>query len=127
MWVTRDHAAMKLLFICSANALRSPTAEAVFSTYEGVEAASAGINMDAETSVSADLVEWADVVVAMEQHHAKFVQERFGYLLRRKRVAVLGIPDRYDYMDPELVRILKEKVEPQLPRWRNEIADEGRG
>jgi predicted protein tyrosine phosphatase len=117
---------MKLLFVCSANALRSPTAEAVFSRYEGIEAASAGINADAETPVSADLVEWADVVVAMEQHHARFLQERFGYLLRRKRVAVLGVPDNYDYMDAELVRLLKEKVELQLPRWRNEIADDGR-
>lgn len=103
--------------------MRSPTAETVFSHYEGIEAASVGTNMDAATPVSADLVEWADVVVVMEQNHARFLQERFGYLLRRKRVAVLGIPDRYDYMDPELVQILKEKVEPQLPRWRNEIAD----
>ena len=117
---------MKLLFICSANALRSPTAEAVFSRYNGIEAASAGIHADAETPVSADLVEWADVVVAMEQHHAQFLQKHFGYLLRRKRVAVLGIPDRYEYMDPELIQILKDRVEPQLPRWQNEIADEGR-
>ena len=114
---------MRLLFICSANKLRSPTAEAVFSHYEGIEAASAGIHTDAETPVSADLVEWADVVVAMEPVHKNFLQERFGYLLRRKRLAVLGIPDRYEYMDPELVQLLKEKVEPQLARWRNEIAD----
>jgi predicted protein tyrosine phosphatase len=116
---------MKVLFICSANKLRSPTAEAVFSRYEGIEASSAGVNVDAKTTVSADLVEWADVVVTMEQHHASFLQERFGYLLRRRRVAVLGIPDHYQYMDPELVRLLKEKVEPKLPQWRNEIADEG--
>jgi predicted protein tyrosine phosphatase len=114
---------MKLLFICSANLMRSPTAEKVFSRDEEIEAASAGINTDAQTPVSADLVEWADVVVAMEQVHKNFLQERFGYLLRRKRLAVLGIPDRYAYMDPELVRLLKEKVEPQLAHWRNEIAD----
>ena len=117
---------MKLLFICSANLMRSPTAEKIFSSHEGIEATSAGINADAETPVSADLVEWADVVVAMEQHHARFLQENFGYLLRRKRVAVLGIADRYEFMDPELVEILKQKIEPQLARWRNEIADAGR-
>jgi predicted protein tyrosine phosphatase len=114
---------MKLLFVCSANMLRSPTAEAVFSQYEGIEASSAGTNSDAETPLSADLIEWADVVVAMEQHHARFLQERFGYLLRRRRVAVLGIPDRFDFMEPELVQLLKEKVDPRLDRWRNEIAD----
>ncbi|WP_058188844.1 low molecular weight protein tyrosine phosphatase family protein [Terracidiphilus gabretensis] len=117
---------MKLLFVCSANALRSPTAEAVFSHYEGIEAASAGTNADAETPVSADLIEWADVVIVMEQHHAQFLQVRFGYLLRRRRVSVLGIPDRYDFMEPDLVQLLKDKVDLQLPRWRNEIADEGR-
>ena len=117
---------MKLLFVCSANMLRSPTAEAVFSRYEGIEASSAGTNSDAETPVSADLVEWADVVIAMEQHHAQFLQERFGYLLRRRRVAVLGISDRYDFMEPALIHLLKEKVDPQLERWRSEIADEGR-
>jgi predicted protein tyrosine phosphatase len=117
---------MKLLFICSANVMRSPTAEAVFSRYEGIEASSAGTNVDAETPVSADLIEWADVVVVMEQHHARFLHERFGYLLRRKRVAILGIPDRYEYMDAELVELLKEKVDLQLARWRNEIADDGR-
>ena len=117
---------MKLLFICSANQMRSPTAEAVFSKDEEIEAASAGINPDAQTPVSADLVEWADVVVAMEQVHKDHLQEQFGYLLRRKRLAVLDIPDRYAYMDPELVRLLREKIEPQLTGWRNEMADEGR-
>ncbi len=45
---------MKLLFGCSRNRLRSPTAEAVFSAYPGVEATSAETSPDAETPVSAD-------------------------------------------------------------------------
>jgi predicted protein tyrosine phosphatase len=39
---------MKLLFICSKNKLRSPTAEVVFSQYEGLEVESAGLDRDAE-------------------------------------------------------------------------------
>ena len=57
----------KLLFVCSENRLRSPTAEAVFSEYEGVEAVSAGTNDDAETPVSGDLIEWADVIFVISK------------------------------------------------------------
>jgi predicted protein tyrosine phosphatase len=105
---------MKLLFVCSRNRLRSPTAEAVFSAYEGVEALSAGTNPDADNPVSSDLIEWADLVFAMESVHRRKLQKRFGPLLRTKRVVALGIPDIYKYMEPELVRILKEKVVPHL-------------
>ena len=55
----------RLLFICSENRLRSPTAEAVFSEYEGVEAIGEGTNADAETPVSGDLIEWADIVLVV--------------------------------------------------------------
>jgi predicted protein tyrosine phosphatase len=105
---------MKLLFVCSRNRLRSPTAEAVFSAYEGVEALSAGTNPDAENPVSPDLIEWADLVFAMQNVHRRRLQKRFGPVLRAKRIIVLGIPDDYTYMEPELVRILKEKVAPYL-------------
>jgi predicted protein tyrosine phosphatase len=101
---------MKLLFICSRNRLRSPTAEAVFSGLPGVEALSAGTSPDAETPVSADLIEWADLVLVMERVHRKRLKERFGSLLSEKRIVVLGIPDKYKYMQPELVDLLRKKV-----------------
>ena len=46
----------KLLFVCSENRLRSPTAESIFNEYEGIETIGAGTNNDAETSVSGDLI-----------------------------------------------------------------------
>ncbi|MEM0915391.1 MAG: low molecular weight protein tyrosine phosphatase family protein [Planctomycetota bacterium] len=101
---------MKLLFVCSQNRLRSPTAEAVFSEMDGVEAISAGTNNDAETPLSGDLIEWADVVLVMEKTHRNKVSKKFRPLLKNKRLIVLGIRDEYEYMDPELVRILKGKV-----------------
>ncbi|WP_229702021.1 arsenate reductase/protein-tyrosine-phosphatase family protein [Bowmanella pacifica] len=39
----------KILFLCSRNRLRSPTAEAIFKGVEGWEVSSAGINNDAES------------------------------------------------------------------------------
>ena len=53
---------MNLLFVCSENRLRSPTGEEVFSKYEGINAIGAGTNSDAETPVSGDLIEWADII-----------------------------------------------------------------
>jgi predicted protein tyrosine phosphatase len=106
---------MRVLFVCSENKLRSPTAEAVFSGYEGVEAISAGTNRDCEQPVTGDLVEWADVVLVMEKSHKNKVMSRFGGLLRNKKVGVLDIPDHFEYMDPLLVDILKRRVPSYVP------------
>ena len=56
---------MKLLFLCSQNKLRSPTAEAIFSEYEGLEVESAGLNKGAENLLSAEMIEWADIIFVM--------------------------------------------------------------
>jgi len=101
---------MRLLFICARNRLRSPTAEAVFDAYDGVEALSAGLNKDAETPLSGDLLAWAEVIFVMERGHRRKLQQRFQGLLKDKRVVVLGIADDYDYMQPELVRLLEARV-----------------
>jgi len=105
---------MRVLFVCSQNRLRSPTAEVVFSTVESVEALSAGTDSDATTPVSADLIEWADLILVMERRHYRLLQERFGERLKDKKISVLRIRDDYGYMDPALIRILREKVTPLL-------------
>jgi predicted protein tyrosine phosphatase len=99
-----------LLFVCSENRLRSPTAEAVLSQYEGVEAIGAGTNTDADTPVSGDLIEWADVILVMENSHRNNISKKYKELLKGKKLAVLDIPDMYERMQPELVQLLKAKV-----------------
>ena len=101
---------MNLLFVCSANLLRSPTAEAVFSKYPGIHAISAGTNANAPTPVSGDLIEWADVVLVMEESHRSKIAKKYNDLLKGKRLVCLDIPDNYEYMQPELVQLLKTKV-----------------
>lgn len=100
----------KLLFICSENRLRSPTAEAVFSAYEGVDAIGAGTNADAETPVSGDLIQWADIILVMEKSHRNKVSRKYKDLLKNKRLVVLDIPDNYECMQPELIQLLNTKV-----------------
>ncbi len=101
---------MNVLFVCTENRLRSSTAHTVFTAHPAVTPLSAGTNRDADTAISGDLIEWADVVFYMERTHKNRVSKRFRVLLHGKRNVVLGIPDNYDFMDPELVRILRRRV-----------------
>jgi predicted protein tyrosine phosphatase len=100
----------RVLFICSQNKLRSPTAEQVFCEYPRLEVASAGTNRDAEVPVGPELLQWADLIFVMEKVHRTKLSRRFQKHLVRKRIICLDIPDRYAYMDPELIQILKAKV-----------------
>ncbi|WP_353569958.1 low molecular weight protein tyrosine phosphatase family protein [Candidatus Albibeggiatoa sp. nov. BB20] len=100
----------RILFVCSQNRLRSPTAETIFSEYPNLEVLSAGTNHDAETPLSGDLIDWADVIVAMEKTHKNKISKKFKVQLAHKRMVVLDIPDNYEYMQPELVKILKVKL-----------------
>lgn len=95
------------LFICTANRLRSPTAEQVFSTWPGVETDSAGLGADAEVRLSPEQIEWADIIFVMERVHRTKLSQRYRAHLRNKRVVVLGIPDDYAFMAPELVARLE--------------------
>jgi predicted protein tyrosine phosphatase len=104
-----------VLFICSQNKLRSPTAEQVFAGTQGVECTSAGLNHDAENPVTGELVEWADLIFVMEKSHRNKLSAKFKSHLGNKRVIVLDIPDEYEFMDPTLVRLLKAKVTRFLP------------
>ncbi|WP_444892935.1 low molecular weight protein tyrosine phosphatase family protein [Microbulbifer sp. TRSA001] len=101
---------MNLLFVCSENRLRSPTGEEVFSAYQGINAIGAGTNSDAETVVSGDLIEWADIVFVMEKSHRNKVSKKFKDLLKGKKLICLDIPDNYARMDPALVRLLESRA-----------------
>jgi predicted protein tyrosine phosphatase len=107
---------MNLLFVCSENRLRSPTGEEVFTQYQGVIAIGCGTNSDAETPISGDLIEWADIVFVMERSHRNKVSKKFKELLKNKKLVCLDIPDEYDRMDPILVRLLENRVMRHLPQ-----------
>jgi predicted protein tyrosine phosphatase len=100
----------RLLFLCSRNRWRSPTAEVVFAKYPGVETASAGLADDAENPLALDDILWADIILVMERAHKRKLDSRFGAHMKNKRVVCLDIADKYDFMDPVLVSLLEAKV-----------------
>jgi predicted protein tyrosine phosphatase len=106
----------KVLFVCSRNRLRSPTAEAVFGELNGIETASAGLNPDSPSSVDDNLIAWADMIMVMEDSHLARLKKRFARHIQGKEVVVLGIPDRFEYMDPDLVALLKRRALPRIQR-----------
>ncbi len=100
---------MRVLFLCSKNRLRSPTAEHIFADLPGLETDSAGLNRDADVRLSDEQIEWADLIVAMEQSHRTKLTRDYSSALRGKRIVVLGIPDNYAFMDDDLISLLKQK------------------
>ena len=105
---------MKVLFVCTANKLRSPTAEDVFRAYPGIEAVSAGTSPEAPRPLTKELVASADLIVAMENHHRERIRKKYKQRPADNRIVTLHIPDEYERGDPELIALLKEKVEPRL-------------
>jgi predicted protein tyrosine phosphatase len=106
---------VNVLFVCSRNKLRSPTAEKVFSGIPGLEVDSGGLSEDAETPLSSDQVVLADIIFVMEKRHRALLTKRFGSRLRGKKIVCLDIPDKYQYMDPLLVSRLRVVVPKHIP------------
>ena len=101
---------MKLLFLCSQNKRRSLTAEKIFDGYNGYEARSAGTESNARIKVTSGLLGWADIIFCMEKKHLRRIKEKYSDMIAHKKVVCLFISDDYEFMDRELVEILKNCV-----------------
>jgi predicted protein tyrosine phosphatase len=104
----------KVLFICSANLQRSPTAERLFQNWNGIwETRSAGIIAHAEGNpLTQALIDWADLIIAMEPIHIEHIYSQFD--CPPEKLRILNIADRYLRDDPALIRELMKKVPPLL-------------
>jgi predicted protein tyrosine phosphatase len=104
---------MRILFICSRNQWRSPTAEAIYRDRPGLQVRSAGTEPSARIRLSAKTILWADRIFVMEKRHKQRMFDNFPEEIQGKHVIVLDIPDDYRYMDPELV----EEIEARVGEW----------
>jgi predicted protein tyrosine phosphatase len=105
----------KLLFICSRNRWRSPTAEALFKNHPLFSARSAGTSNSARIKVTAGHLAWADQIFCMERKHAELLRELHPEAMAGKPLVVLGIPDDYGFMDPVLIELLRDELAMHLP------------
>lgn len=109
----------RLLFVCSAGLLRSPTA-AVVAARRGFNTRSCGSAGYALINLSANLIEWADYIIFVNSLNLFEAKQTFGVdeyyleLLKRKSV-VWTIEDDFEYMNPTLVKIINEHLDRQFP------------
>jgi predicted protein tyrosine phosphatase len=102
---------INLLFVCSANRDRSPTAETVFARDERFRVRSAGVAQYARTQVSESLLDWADKIIVMEPIHEQVIRERWPDIVADKTILCLKISDDYRYMDPKLETLLRGRMQ----------------
>ena len=100
----------KLLFVCTVNIRRSLTAEKIYENDNRFIVKSAGTDIEAKVLISRELIEWSDFVLVMEKTHRNIIRKKFPDLYKSKRIICLYIPDEYDYMDEELISLIKNKT-----------------
>lgn len=97
---------MKLLFVCTGNLDRSPTAEELFKGK--YETKSCGVSLGAPVRLTKRLIRWADRIFCMQEIHKEVVLELCPEA--GDKLIVLDIEDSYWKNDPQLIKELKEKV-----------------
>lgn len=70
--------------------------------------------MDARVPLTAELLEWADEVYVFERRQRNIIHKRFRELYEKKSIVCLYVPDEFEFMSPDLVAILTEKLERYL-------------
>ena len=104
---------IKILFVCGMNKRRSPTAEKIYQGDERVSVRSAGVSDSGRQKLTEKNIAWADLILVMEKKYKQRIRDRFrGMSL--PQIEVLEIPDTYEYMDEELIELIKASTEPYL-------------
>jgi len=101
---------VNILFVCSRNQWRSPTAEEIYKNKDGIKVRSAGTEASARIKINAKTIAWANIIFVMEKKHKQRIQEKYSSELSDKEMITLDIPDDYQFMDPDLIEEITTKV-----------------
>ena len=102
--------AKRVLFVCRLNRHRSATAERIFCKRRDLEVRSAGTQEDALVHVNARMIEWADIIFAMDPMQVEALRRLFPAHPALERVVCLDIEDVYSFLQPQLVELLQQRV-----------------
>lgn len=101
----------KVLCVCSAGLLRSPTAAVVLSQPPfNYNTRACGLYDYALVMIDKVLVTWADEIVVMSQDQVEAVAK----YVDAQQIVCLDIPDRFDYRDPELMQLIAQRYTESL-------------
>jgi len=100
----------KILFVCSQNRWRSLTAEKIYEHFAQYQVRSAGTDQGARVRITEGHIGWADWIFLMETKHVQIVKSKYSDQLQGKKVVCLHIPDDYQFMDVELIELLRSRL-----------------
>jgi predicted protein tyrosine phosphatase len=83
----------------------------IFKDSDEFNVKSCGTSPQSRVKINEKLIGWADTIYVMEKRHKEIIIQQFREALRGKEIKVLFIPDEYEFMDEELIEILKEKIQ----------------
>lgn len=109
----------KVLCLCSAGLLRSPTAAVVLSQAPfNFNTRAAGLVSEyALVLVDGVLIHWADEVVCMTEEQGVMLRESGC----KKPIICLNIEDNYEYRDPKLMDLISNNYK-EAVKWEGEVA-----
>jgi predicted protein tyrosine phosphatase len=115
----------KVLCVCSAGLLRSPTLAWVLSNkpFNFNTRAAGSSRTFALVPVDEVLLSWADLVVFVNRENEEEVNEHFEKFLMEKDFLTLAIPDNFEYRDPQLVKIIEEQVVEGLAKLKYDLTN----
>jgi protein-tyrosine phosphatase len=99
-----------ILVICGQNKRRSRTAEFLYKNDDRFNIRSAGLSPRSDRQLKAKDLDWADLVLVMEDSHSSRIKKDYRNL-DLPPIEVLHIDDEYDYLQPELIDLLKDRIE----------------
>ena len=108
---------IKILFVCGRNQRRSPTAERIFKDDPRLSVRSAGVSDSSRRRIKENDLHWADLILVMEPKYAARIRFQFP-AESIPPMHSLDIPDDYEFMDTDLVDLLKTAVEHELAESR---------
>ncbi|MEZ4650993.1 MAG: phosphotyrosine protein phosphatase [Candidatus Eisenbacteria bacterium] len=106
----------RILFVCTMNQWRSPTAERIWRESPDVEVRSRGLSSKAVRRLNQRDVEWADAIFVMTNEQRDRLLESHGAGVDKSELHVLDIPDDFQLMDPELVDLIRERAGREIER-----------
>jgi predicted protein tyrosine phosphatase len=105
---------MRVLFVCRQNRKRSATAERVFAKDPGLDVRSAGTADDALVRINRRMLDWADIVFTMDDEQRRDLSRMFPGHPALDKLVCLDIRDQYEFLDPELVGLLRQRTAAHL-------------
>jgi protein-tyrosine phosphatase len=102
-----------ILVVCGRNKRRSRTAEYLFKNDSRFNIRSVGLSPKSERQIKIKDLEWSDLVMVMEDNQRNYISGKFREL-DLPSIEVLHIEDEYEYLNPELIELLTDRINSTL-------------